>query len=222
VDGVILASVDAEHSDDLLRRLLARGKGLVLIDRDDHPKLACHRVLTDDELVGRLATEHLISLGHRRIAHLTGPPLIHARRRLEGYRAAMAAHGLEIAEDWVVHAGFLEADGYAGMKRLLETSPEVTAVFAANDPAAMGAMRAVWERGLAVPKDISIVGAGAIAYGEMLKVPLTTVTWSRRDVGINAARLILDQIEHHPDGPYVRQIVPPEVLFRESSGPAPA
>jgi LacI family transcriptional regulator len=219
VDGIILASVDARRSDALLRRFIAGGKGLVLIDRDDHPELACHRILTDDEMVGRLATEHLVSLGHRRVAHLQGPPLVHAIRRADGYRAVMRAHGLAGAGDWIVPAGFLERDGYRAMTDLLKAAPDVTAVFAANDSAAMGAMRAVWESGRRVPQDVSIVGAGDVAHGDMLKVPLTTVSWSRTALGVGAARLILDQIEHHPTGPFARVVVPPVLVPRESSGP---
>ena len=218
VDGVILASVDAQHSDDLLGRLVARGKGLVLIDRDDHPTLACHRILTDDEEVGRLATEHLIHLGHTKIAHLAGPSLAHARRREHGYRQTMAAHGLDVSPQWVIQAGFLDNNGYAGMQRLLEVSPEVTAVFAANDSAAIGAMRALWQAGRHVPDDVSIVGAGDIAHGDLLRVPLSTVGWSRTALGQGAARLILDQIENHPTGPYSRVVVTPALVARESSG----
>ena len=111
--GVILASVDAQHGDALLSRVIAAGKGLVLIDRDDHPSLDCHRVLTDDHQVGQLATEHLIALGHRRIGHLQGPSaLVHAARREHGYRTAMARHGLPVAPEWVVSCGFKEKDGF--------------------------------------------------------------------------------------------------------------
>ena len=96
VDGVILASTNAQKNGDLLRRLQSQGKGLVLIDRDDHQGLRCHRVVTDDEQVGRLATSHLIGLGHRHIAHLSGPRLVHARRRQRGYLAAMRQAGLPV------------------------------------------------------------------------------------------------------------------------------
>ena len=90
VDGVILASANAQRNGDLLRHLQTQGKGLVLLDRDNHQGLRCHRVVTDDEQVGRLATSHLLSLGHRHIGHLAGPRLIHARRRHRGYSAACA------------------------------------------------------------------------------------------------------------------------------------
>ena len=123
VDGVILASTNAQKNGDLLRQLQSQGKGLVLIDRDDHQGLRCHRVVTDDEQVGRLATSHLISLGHRHIAHLSGPRLVHARRRQRGYLAAMRQAGLPVMEPWVVDTGFVEKDGYDATVRLLSQRP---------------------------------------------------------------------------------------------------
>jgi LacI family transcriptional regulator len=220
VDGVILASVDAQHGDALLSRVIAAGKGLVLIDRDDHPSLDCHRVLTDDHQVGQLATEHLIALGHRRIAHLQGPSaLVHAARREQGYRTAMARHGLPVAPEWVVSCGFKEKDGYDAVVRLSETAPDATAVFVASDFAAIGALSAAFANGWRVPEELSIVGAGGIAHMDMLRVPMTTVSWSRREMGISAARLMIEQIEHSPSGPFSRVIVPPTLIARDSSGP---
>ncbi len=218
VDGVILASVDPDHSNTLLARLIAAGKGLVLIDRDDHQALDCHRVLTDDQKVGQMATEHLIALGHRRIAHLQGPRLTHAIRREQGYRTAMAQHGLAVSPNWLVPCGFRERDGYQSIMRLGEVAPDVTAVFVANDSAAIGALEGARARGWEVPRDISIVGAGGIAHIDMLRVPLTTVSWSRSEMGVGAARLMLDQIDHHPNGPFRRVIVPPTLVARDSSG----
>lgn len=217
VDGIILASSTASDNGDLLRRLQAQGKGLVLIDRDDHARVPCHRVLTDDEEVGRLATAHLLDLGHRAVAHIAGRSLLHARRRERGYRAAMQARRLAVQPAWVVPGGFLEAEGYEAMKALLASRTAVTAVFAVNDPSAIGAMKAAWEAGVRVPEDISIVGAGDIAHGDMLRVPLTTVSWSRRDLGVRAAQLILDQLEDHPTGPFERVVLPPQLVVRGST-----
>ena len=198
VDGVILASTNAQKNGDLLRRLQSQGKGLVLIDRDDHQGLRCHRVVTDDEQVGRLATSHLISLGHRHIAHLSGPRLVHARRRHRGYLASMRQAGLPVARRLGGRSRFRREGRLRRAMRLLTQSPEVTALFAVNDPAAIGAMKAAWDLGRRTPEDLAIVGAGDIAHGDMLRVPLTTVSWSREDLGREAARLILDQIELHP------------------------
>lgn len=217
VDGIVVASTDVENAD-LLRDIVSTGTAVVLIDRDDHPELLCHRVLTDDELVGRLATEHLIGRGRRSIAHLAGPPFAHARRRTEGYRNALQAHGLPIRPELVVEPGFLEADGYTVMKQLLARHGGIDAVFASNDPTAIGAMKAIWEAGLRVPDDIAVVGAGDIWNADLLRVPLTSVGWSKEELGTRAAELILDQIGPHPQGPFQRIVVPPRLVVRKSCG----
>jgi len=216
VDGVILASSTGTSNSDLLRRIGTLGKGLVFIDRDDHPKIKCHRVLTDDVEVGRLATEHVIGLGHKAIAHISAPGLVHAMRREEGYREAMAAHGLKVQSHWIAPGGFLQDQGYEAMQRLLKTAPEVTAVFAVNDPAAIGALKACWEAGVRVPEDITIVGAGDIAHGDMLRVPLTTVAWSKAEMGQVAAALLLDLIEGKKRNRTIT--VAPELIVRRSCG----
>src|SRR5437588_6052160 len=157
VDGIVLASAHGSENDDLLKQLIDGGTGLVMIDRDDHPKVECHRVLTDDERVGLLATNHLLDHGRKAIAHIGGPAIVHAKRRERGWREALKARNVRIASDWFVQAGFMESDGYRAMKRLLSLRPRIDAVFAANDPAAIGAMKAIWEAGLRIPDDIAIV-----------------------------------------------------------------
>jgi LacI family transcriptional regulator len=218
VDGVVIASANAEGNTKLLQELQGLGRGLVMIDRDDHPKVRCHRVLTDDVKVGRLATAHLLANGRRAIAHIAGPPVIHAQRREQGYRDALRAQGMEPKPAWIVPGGFMEHDGYLAMQRLLGERAGVDAVFAANDPAAIGAMKAIWEAGLSVPDDIAIVGAGNVVHSDLLRVPLTTVSWSKEEMGRRAAELILDQMGPHPTGPFRRVIVPPELVVRASSG----
>jgi DNA-binding LacI/PurR family transcriptional regulator len=106
------------------------------------------------------------------------------------------------------------------MKRLLTVRPRLEAVFAANDPVAIGAMKAIWEAGLRVPDDIGIVGVGDIALGDMLRVPLTTVSWSRKDQGLNAAELLLNGLEGDEPDPPRRVIIPPHLVVRESCGAA--
>jgi len=218
VDGVLLASANASGNTDLLKQLAGGGVGLVMIDRDDHPDVRCDRVVTDDHEVGRLATAHLVERGRRSIAHIAGPAIVHARRRADGYRDALAAAGIRGRTDWVARGGFMEADGYRGMKRLLAVRPRIDGVFAANDPAAIGAMKAIWEAGLRVPDDVAIVGAGDIALGELLRVPLTTVSWSREAQGRRAGELILDRIEAGGANRYRRVVIPPHLIVRESSG----
>jgi LacI family transcriptional regulator len=221
VDGVVIASAHPSGNTKLLQEFQALGCGLVMIDRDDHPKVRCHRVLTDDVKVGRLATEHLLQTGRRAIAHIAGPAVIHARRREQGYREALRARGIDAKKGRIVPGGFMEADGYRAMKGLLEVSPRVDAVFAANDPAAIGAMKAIWDAGLSVPDDIAVVGAGNVVHSDLLRVPLTTVSWSKEELGRRAAELILDQIGPHPAGPFKRLILEPELIVRASCGAQP-
>ena len=209
VDGVVIASANASGNTKLLQEFQALGGGLVMIDRDDHPKVRCHRVLTDDVQVGRLATAHLLSTGRRAIGHIVGPAVVQRERREQGYRrgAARRGHRAEARLDRLrrLHG----RRRLPAMKRLLESRSRVDAVFAANDPAAIGAMKAVWEAGLSVPDDIAIVGAGNVVHSDLLRVPLTTVSWSKEEMGRRAAELILDQIGPHPKGPFRRVIVPP-------------
>ncbi len=218
VDGIVLASVPTSDNADLLKGVSATGTALVMIDRDDYPRLKCHRVVTDDELVGRIATAHLLGLGRRTIAHIAGAPVVHARRREAAYRETLEAHGIEVRPEWVVGSGFMEANGYRSMQQLLRLRPRVDAVFAANDPTAIGAMKALWEAGVRVPEDVAIVGAGAIGYGDLLRVPLTTVGWSKHELGRAAADLFLDQIGPHPSGPFQRVVIPPALIVRGSCG----
>ena len=226
VDGIVLASAHASGNTDMLQRLTRRGASLVMIDRDDHPSVKCHRVLTDDEQVGMLATSHLVDVGRRAIAHIGGPPIVHARRRELGWQQALRARGMRPSSDWIVHGGFMESDGYRAMKRLLTVRPRIDAVFAANDPAAIGAMKAIWEAGLRVPDDIAVVGAGDIALVDLLRVPLTTVGWSRKEQGRHAAELMLNGLKgdagsaEQSGKPQETQrvIIPPRLIVRESSG----
>jgi LacI family transcriptional regulator, galactose operon repressor len=217
VDGIILASVNASGNTDLLQRLVALGVGLVMIDRDDHPAVKCDRVVTDDVKVGRLATSHLIEQGRKAIAHIAGPSITHAKRRAEGYRDAVKTHGARERPEWLVRGGFMETDGYRAMKKLLALKPPVDAVFAANDPSAIGAMKAIWDAGLTVPDDIAVVGAGDIALGDLLRVPLTTVSWSRDEQGKRAAELLLDRIGPEPSDTFRSVVIPPQLVVRRSS-----
>src|SRR5262245_43949828 len=109
VDGIVLASAHGDANEDLLRQLTGIGTAMVMIDCDDHPKVDCHRVLTDDERVGVLATNHLLDQGRKAIAHIGGPALVHAKRREKGWRDALRERGAKTSPDWFVEAGFMES-----------------------------------------------------------------------------------------------------------------
>jgi LacI family transcriptional regulator len=217
-DGLIVASSLAANEAKSYRKLLNEGGKIVLIDRllDG---LRCPAVTTDDVQVGKLATEHLIGLGHRKIGHLRGTSASTSQGRLEGYRQAMSKARLRVDKSLVHDCGFTESDGRAAMKEWMAKGNLPTAIFAANDPAAIGAMEVLHEAGLDVPKDVAIVGAGNIHYGDMLRVPLTTVSWSTAAMGQAAAQLLLELIDGHNNAAKLRHVtIPPELVIRHSCG----
>ena len=210
-DGLIVASTLSASEAKFYKRLISDGAKIVLIDRllDG---LRCSAVTTDDVQVGTLATEHLIKLGHRKIGHLRGPDVSTALKRLQGYREAISKAKLKAL---IRDCGFTETDGYAAMQKWIATGDLPSAIFAANDPAAIGAMAAANEAGLNVPDDIAFVGAGSIHYGDMLRVPLTTVSWSKAEMGQAAATLLLELIDGKKKHRTIT--VPPELLIRKSA-----
>jgi len=210
-DGLIVASALSTSEAKFYKRLISDGAKIVLIDRVIEG-LRCSAVTTDDVQVGKLATEHLIKLGHRKIGHLRGPDVSTALKRFEGYKEAMSKAKLKT----VVHdCGYTEADGYAAMQKWIASRDLPTAIFVANDPAAIGAMAAANEAGLKVPDDVAFVGAGSIHYGDMLRVPLTTVSWSKAEMGAAAATLLLELLEGKKKNRTI--IVPPELVIRQST-----
>jgi LacI family transcriptional regulator len=220
-DGLILASSASLEESKFYKRLTRERAKIVLIDRQLEG-IKCPSVTTDDVKVGSLATEHLLSLGHRRVGHLKGTVASTAALRFEGYRKALAKHRVAFDSALVRDCGFTEADGYRAMKEWISEGDFPSAIFAANDPAAIGAMNAIAEAGLNIPEDIAIVGGGNIHYGDMLRVPLTTVAWSTAEMGQAAARLVIDLVEGKRGIKEQHVIVEPELVVRASCGAAQA
>ncbi len=219
-DGLIVASSLTAKEAKSYRKLLNEGGKIVLIDRV-LDGLRCPAVTTDDVQVGKLATEHLIKLGHRKIGHLRGTSASTSQGRLEGYKQAMSKARLRIDKSLIQDCGFTESDGRTAMKEWMAKGNLPTAIFAANDPAAIGAMEALNDAGLDVPDDVAIVGAGNIHYGDMLRVPLTTVSWSTAAMGQAAAQLLLELIDGNKNAAKLRDVtIPPELLIRRSCGAA--
>ena len=217
-DGLIVASSLPPEETKFYRKIMKEGARIVLIDRQLEG-LRCPAVTTDDVRVGVLGTEHLIKLGHRRIGHLRGALAAStATGRFEGYRRALSKHRLGFDRALVRECGFTEREGYEAMSAWLQEGTVPPAVFAANDPAAIGAMSALAEAGRRVPDDVALVGGGNIHYGDMLRVPLTTVSWSTSEMGQAAARLLVEMIEGKRAGKTQEIIVEPELIVRESCG----
>jgi LacI family transcriptional regulator len=141
-DGLIVASSSPPRGATFFRKLVNDGAKIVLIDRLLEG-VRCPAVTTDDVRVGFLATEHLIRTGHTEIGHLRGAGVSTAVKRFEGYRQALTKHGLRFDPNLVRDCGFTESDGYQAMSDWLRQATVPPAVFAANDPAAIGAMAAI-------------------------------------------------------------------------------
>ena len=157
------------------------------------PGLRAPNVRIDNVAAAAAATEHLVQLGHKRVAMITGPsgnPLV--KDRVKGYRLQMAKAGLTVPADYVARGDFSVESGYHAMQRLLALTHKPTAVFCANDEMAMGAIRAAREAGRRVPLDLSVVGFDDIRFAEYFDPPLTTIRQPHREIGETAMRLILD------------------------------
>lgn len=217
-DGLIIASCLRPEENQKYRKLLKEGMNLVLVDRQLND-LACPVVTTDNVLVGRLATEHLIESGFRRIGHLRGTAATTSRDRFLGYKQALIENGLRFDKALVRDCGFLEGEGSIAMRKWIAEGDVPEAIFAANDPVAIGAIRELEQAGWKVGRDVAVIGAGNIHYGDMLGVPLTTVAWSCTEMGQQAARLLIqliDGVEPAETAPYF--MLGPELVIRQSSG----
>jgi LacI family transcriptional regulator len=215
LDGVIVAST---HMDDpLFPRLLQDGVPFVLAGR--HPDNRVNYVDVDNVDGARMAVEHLIRLGHTRIATITGPrSMAHGQDRLAGYRQALEAHQLAADENLIVEGDYTEASGSMGVRRLLSASP--TAIFVASDIMAIGALKALREASLRVPEDVALVGFDDVPIAAAVEPALTTVQQPIERLGSMAAELLLNLLQHPSDvqAPASRIVLPTKLVVRDSCG----
>jgi DNA-binding LacI/PurR family transcriptional regulator len=169
-------------------------------------------VANDDRMGARIAVEHLVSLGHRRIAHVDGGDGAGAQARRRGFLDAVAGAGIA-AEAVVARGDYTEAGGAEGIDRLLALGRPPTAVFVSNDLAAVGALHALERRGFAVPDDVSVVGYDNTALADLGHIDLTTIDQPRRELGATAVRLLIERLR---DGRRrARHVVlPPRLVVR--------
>jgi LacI family transcriptional regulator len=220
VDGLIFIDVGA--SGDALKELLPRlSIPLVLVDRVI-PGLDVDYVTVTNTKGGFDATNHLLSLGHRRIACLTGPPdLPTSADRRQGYIQALTDAGISPDEKLIYAGDFQIESGYTGGIHLLERSPRPTAIFAANDLMAVGVMRAAADLGLSVPAELSVVGFDDIPLARFSTPALTTITQPTLQIGVITASFMLRRIQDEQLPPE-QKILETSLVVRHTTGPVPA
>lgn len=222
VDGMLMSisreTTDYEHIDAMLNR----GIPMVFFDRV-YPGQGRNTIIVDDYDAGKLATDHLISLGRKKIAHIMGSPKLNiSKERLRGYHDSLKEHQIRSSTELVVpcEAGTLEA-GKSAMEKLLSGKIKPDSVFANNDVLAMGAMQVIKTRGLRIPEDIAVIGFSNWFYSQMTEPPLSSVDQPGFEMGKHAVRMLVKRIEHEED----KGSLPPETItlktslvIRESSG----
>jgi DNA-binding LacI/PurR family transcriptional regulator len=218
VAGIIASVAQRTDNPEHFMAVQRRGIPVVLFDRvlDD---LIASKVIVDDYRGAYNSTKHLIECGYRRIAHLAGPANLKiSGERARGYKAALLDAGIEIDPKMIVEVDLDEKSGAKGLRTLLALNERPDAVFAVNDPVAVGAHKEIRSQGYNIPKDMGITGFSNNPITEMIEPPLTTVDQHGFKMGQVAADLLLQEIEGNADDwtPETR-IVETELIIRQSS-----
>ncbi|WP_302762202.1 LacI family DNA-binding transcriptional regulator [Christensenella hongkongensis] len=216
VEGIILGSSYVE--DDVVRVFEKSDIKYVMVNRASANASAPY-VRTND--IGGMMdmVEHLVQMGHTKIAHLSGPLFVDtAIRRLEGYRKGLKKAGIEYNSGYVLETKYDEESGYRACKELLKLEERPTAICAGNDMVAIGAMRAIKSEGLSIPEDISVAGYNDIWVAPLLAPSLTTMNTPLLEMGGITFRMLRDSIKGDLDV-QKKITLEPELVVRESTGP---
>ena len=219
LDGLIIAT--CSDSTRVLERLDEQNEPFILIDRS-FPGYAANFVGIDDRAAGRQATQHLVDIGCKRIAHIRGRDNSTGIDRMLGYQEAMEAAGLPILEEYVIMREKVDIEsrqqGAEAAQRLLAANPRPDGIFCYNDPIAIGAMQTILDAGLRIPEDIAIIGCGNLHYDDLFRVPLSSIDQQSAALGERAGNLILALIESKTGRPRDKTIVlEPRLIQRASS-----
>jgi LacI family transcriptional regulator len=219
VDGVILAP--ATEQDETPVHVGEAGLPVVFVDRELEGA-RFDSVLVDNEEGGRLAARHLLALGHRRLAIISGPlNTTPGRGRFEGFTKELAERGVEPDPAHTIVADFREKGGHDAMLRLLASTERPTAVFCANNVMTVGALRALHAMRVQVPAELSLVGFDDLDFATLLRPPLTVVHRPMVEQGILAAQLLFTRLVDRSTTEPQRVVLPVELVERASTAPPP-
>ena len=213
VAGIILASVS--NSSDEYKKIIQAGIPIVALDRSIED-FNIDSISINNVEAAEIATNHLLNLGHNNIAFIGGPEKIStARLRKEGYQRALQSKGFKNGK--IELGNFRQDGGYHSMKRILAEDRVPSAVLVSNNLMTLGALQAIHENGLKIPKDIALVGFDDMPWATSLQPPLTVIAQPTYDMGSIAVRLLLDRIEN-PNNPVQQVILHSFLIVRESCG----
>jgi LacI family transcriptional regulator len=215
----MLVSVSQETTDYAhLQGVMDQGIPLVLFDRATKD-IQASSVVVDDFNGAYNGVCHLVARGYERIAHLAGSATLYVgRERRSGYEAALREHGLPVREEYIVTGGYHEEDGRIGMQRLLDLAHPPDAVFALNDPVALGAFVYLQELGIKVGEEMGLVGFSNNPNTTLVRPRLTTINQPAFEIGSTAARLLLKTLTNGSTVHTVEMVtLKTELVIRESS-----
>jgi LacI family transcriptional regulator len=217
VEGLIVATARLDHP--LLSELHAQGVPMVLVNRRVED-LEVPTITPDDATGVGLAVKHLVGLGHRRILHLAGPQSTSTGViRSRAFTTALRSHGLEDDPLLVVSCDYwTESEGARAVAAVLDAGAAFTAVVAGNDLIALGCYDVFAERGISCPADVSVVGFNDMPFLDKLRPPLTSVGVPHHQVGMEAARMLLETLAE-PDRPPRSVLLPLSLIVRGSTAP---
>ena len=219
VDGILL--VPARSRPEATEAIQKQGTAVVVLDRQV-PTADVDVVRCDSEGGAYELVRHVLSLGHRQVAVLTGPKDVSsAQDRVVGYRRAFLEANIDIIEDLIFYGKFIQASGYEMAQRALLATPQPTALFAANNFIAIGAWRALRDAGLRIPEDITLVAFDDLPAGLVVDPFLTVAAQPGYEMGKQATELLLDRLTNDAPTEPQRIVLPTRLIIRHSSG-APA
>lgn len=218
LDTLIVAS--CRSSRDLFQRMEREDMPYILIDRS-FEGLSANFVGVDDEAVGELATQHLIDVGCRRIAHIRGPETSPGMQRLRGYVHTLGRSGMKVMPEYIITEPKGDVDtrqrGAEAMRKLLQLDRRPDAVFCFNDPLAIGAMSCILDEGLRIPEDIALIGCGNLNYDDTLRVPLSSVDQRSRQIGEETARVAFGILSSKKPPAVQNIVLKPQLIARAST-----
>jgi LacI family transcriptional regulator len=218
LDAMVVASSALDPVS--LKSMQSAETPFILVDRafDGFPS---HFVGADDYACGKLATEHLLSIGRKHIAHIRGHENSTGKRRLKAYIDTLNRHGLKVRPEYIIEPRSVDVDGKehgaAALRALLELKRPPDAVFCYNDPTATGVIMEALKRGVRIPEDLAVIGCGNLHSDDIVRVPLSSIDQRSREIGARTAALVLELLAEDATPEYRKIVLQPRLVARDST-----